>query len=235
VRRNPIGTNYAQAGTTAIPGGDLGPLPCRVSFGAQIEAALARGAIPSDALVTVEIGSNDVINALGYFLSLLDQGVDIPTATEEAKMALGAAASLTAAGIKTLIDSGASKVLWANVPDIGLTPAIALLDEQLGGSGLVETTATQFALFFNLNVKADSDIQSAIADGTIVEFDLFTIFQGLVGSGNGLNVTDACVTPNEHPFACKNPDDYLFWDGIHPTRSIHAFFAEEAIKALSLE
>ena len=40
VRQNPVGTNYAQAGTTAIPEGPLGPLPCRISFAEQIEAAL---------------------------------------------------------------------------------------------------------------------------------------------------------------------------------------------------
>ena len=235
VLQNPVGTNYAQAGTTAIPGGPLGPLPCRVSFGTQILAAIERGGIPGDALVAVEIGSNDVINALGSFLFLLRQGD--PNAMEKAVAALEYAAYLTAEGINSLIDSGASTVLWATVPDIGLTPAIALLDEQLGGSGLVKFTATQFATIFNTEVAANQDIQSAIADGIIVEFDLFTIFQGLVTSGpdNGLNVTEACVTPNEHPFACKNPGDYLFWDGIHPTRTIHAIFAEEAIKALDLQ
>mgnify|MGYP001823855130 FL=1 len=238
VRRNPIGTNYAQAGTTAYPedsGYPFEPLPCRVSFGTQILAAIERGGIPGDALVAVEIGSNDVINALGSFLFLLRQGD--PNAMEKAVAALEYAAYLTAEGINSLIDSGASTVLWATVPDIGLTPAIALLDEQLGGSGLVKFTATQFATIFNTEVAANQDIQSAIADGIIVEFDLFTIFQGLVTSGpdNGLNVTEAGVTPKEHPVACKNPGDYLFWDGIHPTRTIHAIFAEEAIKALDLQ
>ncbi len=231
VLQNPVGTNYAQAGTTAIPDGPLGPLPCRVSFATQIENALARGAIPSDALVTVEIGSNDVINALGFFLVLLQQGD--PNAMEKAEEALEIAAGITAFGINSLIDSGASTVLWAKVPDIGLTPAVALLDEQLGGSGLVKLMATQFASFFNAKVAAD--IQSAIADGTIVEFDLFTILQDLWASDNGLNVTDTCVTPNKYPFACEKPDDYLFWDGTHPTKAIHAFFAEKAIEALGLQ
>ena len=233
VLQNPVGTNYAQAGTTAIPDGPLGPLPCRISFAEQIQAAMDRGGIPDDALVTVEIGSNDVINALGYFLGLLQQGVDLPTATEEAKSVLEVAADLTALGINTLIDSGASTLLWANVPDIGLTPAVAMLDEQLGGSGLVKVTATQFASFFNAKVEAN--IQSAIADDTIVKFDLFAILQGLWASGNGLNVEDPCVTPNEYPFTCENPEDYLFWDGIHPTKAIHAFFAEQAITALGLQ
>jgi len=42
------------------------------------------------------------------------------------------------------------------------------------------------------------------------------------------NVTDACLTPNVAPFSCDRPDNYLFWDGIHPTRTVHAIVASTA-------
>ena len=45
VRRNPQGTNYAQAGTTALPA----TLPCRITFDDQVDAVLARGGIAADA------------------------------------------------------------------------------------------------------------------------------------------------------------------------------------------
>jgi outer membrane lipase/esterase len=241
VRRNPVGTNYAQAGTTAISEGPLGPLPCRVSFAQQIADATARGGIPADALVTVEIGSNDVINAVLYFVAAITEGrLDVATANGLTKRTvLEPAADLTALGINQLIaGEEPPTLLWANVPDIGLTPAIAVLDAQLQvfgfPEGLIIATATDFAQHYNESLQGG--LQSAISDGTIVEFDLFHILQDLVNAGgHGLNVTDTCVTPNEYPFACMNPDDYLFWDGTHPTKAAHEFFAEKAMEALSLQ
>jgi outer membrane lipase/esterase len=241
VLQSPVGTNYAQAGTTAIPGGPLGPLPCRVSFAAQIQAALARGPIPADALVTVEIGSNDVINAVLFFVSAITEGgLDPVTASAVTKSTvLAPAADFTSLGINQLLASGASRLLWASVPDIGLTPSMALLDAQLQffgfPAGLIIATATDFAETYNASVQAN--IQPAIDAGTIVKFDLFQITQETIsGGGNGvLNVTDPCVTPNQPPFACQKPDSYLYWDGVHPTKATHDFFAEKALEALGLQ
>ncbi|TNG03444.1 MAG: hypothetical protein EP297_00385 [Gammaproteobacteria bacterium] len=236
VLQNPVGSNYAQAGTTAIPEGPLGPLPCRVSFAEQIQAATDRGGIPGDALVTVEIGSNDVINAVLFFVSLItdeENPIDIPTAKAVTiSTVLEPAADLTSLGINQLIAGGASTLIWATVPDIGLTPSMAILDAQFP-AGLITSTATDFADTFNALVE--TSLQSAIDDGTIVIFDLFQILQEIVSGGNGEfdNVTDACVTPNLPPFACMKPDSYLFWDGIHPTKATHDFFADKAMEALS--
>ena len=120
---------------------------------------------------------------------------------------------------------------------------MGILDAQLQAlgldfdAGLITGTATDFAETFNELVEAN--LLSAIADDTIVKFDLFTILQEIVNSGGDIgdfdNVTDACVTPNVTPFACSKPDSYLFWDGIHPTKAAHDFFAGKALEALGLE
>jgi phospholipase/lecithinase/hemolysin len=234
VRRNPVGTNYAQAGTTALPA----TLPCRITFEDQINDVLARGGIPGDALVTVEIGSNDVINALEAFAGALLSGYDVPTAKAYAIVNfLLPAADLTVLGINQLIGGGATTVLWANVTDLGLTPTIAITDAQLQGlglpAGLFAATATELAEMFNMQVQ--TQVQSDIDSGTIVKFDLFQIVQDLVyNDSQGFNVTDACVTPNQPPFSCQKADSYLFWDGVHPTKAGHKYFAGEAMKALGL-
>jgi outer membrane lipase/esterase len=199
---------------------------------------MERGGIPGDALVTVEIGSNDVINAVLFFVQQITEGgLDPVTANTVTKSTvLEPAALLTTSGINQLIAGGASTLLWTTVPDIGLTPSMAILDAQLQvfgfPAGLITSTATDFAEAYNESVQAL--LQPAIDGGTIVKFDLFTILRNIV-SGGELNVTDACVTPNEPPFVCMNPDNYLFWDGTHPTKATHDFFAEEALVALGLQ
>jgi outer membrane lipase/esterase len=186
--------------------------------------------------VVVEIGSNDVINALNTFVGALLVGGDIGAAkTFAIDSVLKPAADETVVGINKLIDGGASTVLWANVTDLGLTPAIAITDKQLQGlelpSDLFKATATEFAETYNVEVK--TQLQSQINSGAIVEFDLFQTLRDIVnGNVNGLNVSDTCVTPNIPPFACRKADNYLFWDGIHPTKAGHELFAEEAVDVL---
>ena len=47
------------------------------------------------------------------------------------------------------------------------------------------------------------------------------------------NTTTACLIPSEEPFFCQTADEYLFWDGIHPTRAAHALVAHEAAPVLA--
>ena len=69
--------------------------------------------------------------------------------------------------------------------------------------------------------------------------DVFGLMNAVVAdpAAAGLsNATDAWVAPSVTSGAfCKRPGDYLFWDGIYPTRSGHHLFAVEALSVLGAE
>jgi phospholipase/lecithinase/hemolysin len=46
------------------------------------------------------------------------------------------------------------------------------------------------------------------------------------------NATDTCVTPDAPPDSSKRPDNYVFWDGIHPTKKTQRLIGAEAAAAL---
>jgi len=80
--------------------------------------------------------------------------------------------------------------------------------------------------------------QSPIGNTTcfnIKRLDAFRLLHDIVDtpSAFGLtNVASPCVTPNIPPFTCDAPDEFLFWDGIHPSTATHALIAIEAASVL---
>jgi phospholipase/lecithinase/hemolysin len=70
----------------------------------------------------------------------------------------------------------------------------------------------------------------------IRHFDAFKKVNDFVANPEayGLEVVDeACVTPKLPPFNCKEPDEYLFWDGIHPTKAVHGILARAVAELLA--
>jgi len=49
-----------------------------------------------------------------------------------------------------------------------------------------------------------------------------------------VNINDPCITSGRaNKAVCFQPDTYLFWDGIHPTRAGHQVIADTALHILS--
>lgn len=125
--------------------------------------------------------------------------------------------------------------MYLTVPPLGVTPAVKLLDASLGAGGSVVLLANFLSSTFNSQLEAAFN---ALAGPEVVKLDLFGISFSILSdpSAFGLtNVTDPCVTPDVEPYVCRNPDEYLFWDGIHPTKAAHGILASQAASVLGLD
>ena len=137
-----------------------------------------------------------------------------------------------------LVELGATNILVPNLPLLGSVPRANNLDPFFP---MVETdTAEQL----NLLTKAHNQLLSTTLEdlsinfGTQVnliplEIDLLfnqtiTQFNNTPDQSPFTNITDICLGNRD----CINPDQFLFWDGIHPTSKTHELIADFAFKTL---
>ena len=227
---SPTATNYAVAAARACDASD----DENVNLADQVAAFLADtgGVAPSDALYMVEMGSNDVRDAIAAALGVLQRGGTFEQAVQTAAPILACAQQAIQTALVTLQQAGATHFLVWTVPNPGLTPAIRSL-----GPGAMQV-ATFLATLFNTQMLLPTveALDQASEDIDIAVLDALTLLQQITANPANLgltNTTTACVTPNAEPFFCQAVDEYLFWDGIHPTHAAHALVAHEAARVLA--
>lgn len=240
-------SNYAVGGARARPVTDDTPanavIRCRFNLSDQVNAYLTdyqigvSTPISGDTLFVIEIGGNDVRDALNVLLETYDQ--------QAAEYLIGQAINQIAETMQTLYAFGARHFVLVNVPNIARTPTVSLLDQLF----TPPPTPSEYTIAYNANLlsagfnAALSQLQAQLAvlpDIKISTLNLYGLLEEIIAdqvdNGSKLfgitNVTDACITPNQPPFTCKKPDTYLFWDGVHPTKTVHGFMAQRAAEAM---
>jgi len=187
------------------------------------------GVAPSGALYVIEMGGNDIRDAIETFSRVFLATNDAAEAAARAGDVIGGALNSIYQNIALLQGRGARKFLVVNAPDLGLTPAI----RALGPAATV--LATGLSQQFNIGLEQVLAGFAGVPDIQLVRLNVYATLQAIVAEPEdfGLtNVTAACITPNIAPYHCKAFKDYLFWDGIHPTAAAHAIVAQQAAAAL---
>ncbi len=227
---SPIATNYAVGAARACdaPGSE------NVNLAEQVATFLADSSsvAPSDALYVIEMGGNDVRDAIVSALGVLQRGGTFEQAVQTAAPILMCAQQAIQTAIVMLQQAGAKHFLVWTAPNPGLTPAIRSL-----GPGATQV-ATFLATLFNTQMLLPmvEAVDQASEDIDIAVLDAFTLLQQISANpaNFGLtNTTTACLTPTAEPFFCQAVEEYLFWDGIHPTHAAHALVAHEAARVLA--
>jgi phospholipase/lecithinase/hemolysin len=214
-------TNYAVGAARAYDDGR------NFNLSDQVQSFLSDygGAVPSDALYVIEMGGNDIRDAMVAY-----QTGGFPAA----QVILQKAVASIAQNTQVLYQAGARSFLVWLPPNVGLTPAIRTLDQVSPGAAQLATGLTQA---FNGGLSGTLTQLSAFPGISIARLDAYTLLNNIVANPQGYGLTNtrqACVTPFDAPFFCQAPDEYLFWDGIHPSRATHTIVAQTAASVLGL-
>jgi phospholipase/lecithinase/hemolysin len=111
--------------------------------------------------------------------------------------------------VNDLESRGAEHILVPNMPDLGKTP-----------EGLADP-ATSFFLT-QVTQGFNSALLPAVQHAGAQYFDTFSLFTDMVNDPakyGFTNVTSQCF---DGATVCADPDQYLFWDNVHPTTAAHS-------------
>jgi phospholipase/lecithinase/hemolysin len=214
--RTPAFHNYAVGGARARAASPF-------DLATEVGAYLSNPVSANQTLFVIFIGSNDVRDAIVALQT------DPGGATSAA--ILGQAITAIADSIVALQGAGAHTFLIANVPNLALVPAISAQGPTAQFAAYALSTSFNTALTDTLTALA------AALPVSITRLDIFDILSAVVSDAQAFdleNVSEPCIIPGTTRKAvCNRPDDYLFWDGIHPTRAGHALLAQAALDVLS--
>ena len=176
------------------------------------------GVAPANALYVVQFGGNDIRDAL------------TGNPADAATVLQGAIGDI-AATIQMLYGAGARHFLVANAPNIQHAPAV-----QLGGP-IAVAGAGQLVTLYNLGLEGTLSFFDALPGISIRRLDMGGFIDEVVTDPErfGLtNVTAPClVFFAESDAKCDAPENYLFWDGIHPTSAAHKALAARALQSIN--
>lgn len=172
---------------------------------AQVQAlAAAQPQLNPQALYVFWAGANDYLQGTTQVSALVE---NITTA------------------IARLTDIGAERFLVANLPDLGQLPATRNNANAMRLSELTQTYNQ--ALRRSLTALGQQQ-----PERFIIQLDVNTLYGEAIANPSAFgfaNVTDACLSGTE---VCNQPEQFLFWDGIHPTTASHQILGKAAFDAV---
>jgi phospholipase/lecithinase/hemolysin len=177
------------------------------------------------ALYTLDIGANDILDALDGVKNGTISPADLTTTF------LNQTVANTVGAIAGLYNDGMRSLLYYEVPDLSLVPDYEALGPTLSAE------AGTLALNFNTDVL--SEVKALNLPGlTVFDVPIFSELDQIVAnpSAFGLtNVTTPCFSGNyaKAGSVCADPNQFLFWDGEHPTAAANALTADLAFDVLT--
>jgi outer membrane lipase/esterase len=187
-----------------------GVLPPSLAAQTSLYLAATGNHAQSGALYVVAGGGNDARDALALAATSA-KPVDV----------IAAAAAKYAKDTGDIVDrlqaAGAQHIIVWDVPNLGVVPAVTA--QGAGASFLGGLTSSFMSGALAARMSGESGVTLFDAFGLLTQAALNPAAFGLS------NVKDACGSPLK---GC-DPATSLFWDGIHPTATVHAILAQQMV------
>jgi len=171
-----------------------------------------------------KFGSGDLVSILGgannIFQGLPAAGASSNPTASIAPVSLAAAADMNFI-VGSVAQAGAGTILVTNLPKLSLTPQF----RGTPAAPLADYAVTTFngALLTGLTTTA------AARPGTnIIMMDLFKVGDVIAANPAAFGVSNVTQPCFNGATVCSNPNDYFYWDGVHPTAAGHAVIARLA-------
>lgn len=175
-----------------------------------------------DALHVIFIGGNDFLEDTAFAASG-------PAA--QSALADQIAGNITAT-VTSLAATGASRFLLMNLPDIGLTPEADFDAADLADPGLPGRLSDASA-FVNAQLDAEADLLRDTLGIDLFEFDVTAFFDEIRADPAAFGFTDVDNNVLQPDLTLiGNPDEYVFWDNVHPTARAHQLLGDAVYDAI---
>ena len=159
-------------------------------------------------------------NSLGVIWSGGNDFRDLsPTATvPEVKAFIGSIALTISQGVQTLAGKGIFDFVIMGMPDFGTLPQYAGDPGGAAGAAFVSNG-------LNGALLATSEMLDKSPALTVQYFDTNSLFQDILDATPDAEKRTRCI---DKPFDCAaNPQNYIFYDDLHPVERIHTALAAE--------
>ncbi len=221
------GVNFAFSGaTTGLTNIGGNALP---GLQQQIEAFRDLTAIAPadvDALNIIWAGANDYFQALPSSDGAIVPLAEVPEqATEN-----------LASAVESLYEVGARNFLVVNLPDLGETPFTDSLNQFFPGIASQLNTLTGI---HNSLLDRQLDNLSLLPEIELTTLDANSLFRSIITEPSQFgfsNINNSCLLNFQSGFmfdgVCENPNEFVFWDDIHPTSATNQLIAQLAKNTL---
>ncbi len=176
---------------------------------ALFEASLDSNPVDPNALYTILIGGNDLTNSAS-------------------QNTIATAITNISTSITDLANLGAENIIVLNLPNLGLLPKNIDAD--------TSTIATDLATAFNTELNSSLTTLETTLNLDLHLVDLFGLTTAIGANPNDYGFTQPTndVLIDENP-ASIDPNNYVFWDELHPTTKTHGLITDTVITTMENE